>query len=161
MYPNTRPPTVPPDALWLGIASEWCRVRLDAQGRPTGKETRWYADGVLKLERYFRAGQLHGGYACYHDNGEIAQAGLFVFGRKQGVQRTKRCVAPSRFPWLPTVTLRRLLTPLPVSPSAVWAIESHYEAGDLDHFVLRARDASILCCQRPLDKQPLMATFPG
>ena len=135
---------VPREAVWYALAEEWCLVRSDDRGRLMGLETRWYSDAVVKARRHFWRGRLHGCFAHYHDNGEVARAGTFVWGRRHGIDKTRRCTQRSRVPWDAHDIVATMLGPLAAFANDVWGINRLYVRGHLRHVTLIARDSSIV-----------------
>lgn len=56
----------------------------NAKGKKEGKETVWYQNGQVQMERNWKNGQLHGTGTHYHRNGKLHYKEHYVDGVKTG-----------------------------------------------------------------------------
>ena len=147
-----RPAEVPRSAVWFALAQEWRHVDRDYNGRPMGKETSWHRDGVVKGYRQFRHGQLHGKYALFHDNGDVAKQGSYILGHKHGLERVTRSAASTRVAWFPTRVLQRILGPMSLAASDVWVLDSWYSHGELQQVTAFTKDRNRFLCRRSVSQ---------
>ncbi len=89
------PSTVPCEAIWDAVDSEWVLGPKDEEGEYHGDVNYWRGDGTLVCICAFENGVPHGKGRRFHENGEVSVHSTFVAGKLEGLQSWHRSFDPT------------------------------------------------------------------
>jgi antitoxin component YwqK of YwqJK toxin-antitoxin module len=72
------------------MSSEYCSSdysHWDEEGLREGEFKRWYGNGRIREQRFYRNGKLEGAYKSWYENGQISAHGFYKNGKWEGERR--------------------------------------------------------------------------